>query len=213
MSFLRTDSTTRLFSHPSLLRSRNLADNWSFTVLRITYFHLQQEQFTFNCTAIPQRFLIVPAMVEAFTVSGTNLSIPRDRNSRPVFISHRTITGAILWSPSNLCCQDFATALETNDNRSATNSSNMITIRVGGLVTKLYNTATYFLSDLLLIRAHSSVIFYSYTVLWLNLNHVECVSFTLLFRKLGKHFALCSEIKTFWGRWWDNYMMMMDQDV
>jgi hypothetical protein len=60
VSFLRSDSTTRLVSHPSLLRSRTLADNWRFTVLQMAFFHLQQAQFTFKCTAVPQRFLIFP---------------------------------------------------------------------------------------------------------------------------------------------------------
>ena len=39
---------------------------------------------------------------------------------------------------------DFASALETNDNRSATNSAHMITVGVGALVTNLYAIYIYF---------------------------------------------------------------------
>jgi uncharacterized membrane protein YobD (UPF0266 family) len=102
-------------------------------------------------------------VVGAFTVSGTNLSILRDSVTQVRVLCLAAIETQL--APFCAAKTLLTTVLETDDNRSATIFPNMITIGVCAFVTKLYDTGTYFLTVLLLLGAHSSVLLYSQAVL------------------------------------------------
>jgi len=106
-------------------------------------------------------------MVEAFIVSDTNLSLPRDS------VTH---VGVLCLPAIELRLAPFCDRLQTGAANillqqrwkqmiiaRRLNSPNMITISVGALVKKLYDTRTYFLTNLLLLGAHSAVLLCSQT--------------------------------------------------
>ena len=112
---------------------------YKFTILTfcVLYFKLSYEQIRLDCTAVPPHYHTASATTDTFIIlRNDNVCWRLTKSPRARVISYRVTTVYTLRSV--ICCsQDFSSAPETDDNCTATNSPDVLTVCVGSLAMKL----------------------------------------------------------------------------